>query len=229
MKIAILGAMVEEILPFLDILKDYKKIEFGKNFYYTAKFKNHDLIIAYSKIGKVNSALTASILCEKFGAEILLFSGVAGALKQNLKIGDLVYATKLTQHDLDISIFGHPFGYVPGGAVFIDTDEKLNTLAKKTAFDLGINLQSGIIASGDQFICDENKKSWIKDTFDASCTEMEGASVGVVCDALQVPFFILRAISDEAGHKAEFDFDQFVEKSAKISANFILKMVEKLD
>lgn len=229
MKIAILGAMVEEILPFLDILKDYKKIEFGKNFYYTAKFKNHDLIIAYSKIGKVNSALTASILCEKFGAEILLFSGVAGALKQNLKIGDLVYATKLAQHDLDISIFGHPFGYVPGGAVFIDTDEKLNTLAKKTAFDLGINLQSGIIASGDQFICDENKKSWIKDTFDASCAEMEGASVGVVCDALQVPFFILRAISDEAGHKAEFDFDQFVEKSAKISANFILKMVEKLD
>lgn len=229
MKIAILGAMVEEILPFLDILKDYKKIEFGKNFYYTAKFKNHDLIIAYSKIGKVNSALTASILCEKFGAEILLFSGVAGALKQNLKIGDLIYATKLAQHDLDISIFGHPFGYVPGGAVFIDTDEKLNTLAKKTAFDLGINLQSGIIASGDQFICDENKKSWIKDTFDASCAEMEGASVGVVCDALQVPFFILRAISDEAGHKAEFDFDQFVEKSAKISANFILKMVEKLD
>lgn len=229
MKIAILGAMVEEILPFLDILKDYKKIEFGKNFYYTAKFKNHDLIIAYSKIGKVNSALTASILCEKFGAEILLFSGVAGALKQNLKIGDLIYATKLAQHDLDISIFGHPFGYVPGGAVFIDTDEKLNTLAKKTAFDLGINLQSGIIASGDQFICDENKKSWIKDTFDASCTEMEGASVGVVCDALKVPFFILRAISDEAGHKAEFDFDQFVEKSAKISANFILKMVEKLD
>lgn len=229
MKIAILGAMVEEILPFLDILKDYKKIEFGKNFYYTAKFKNHDLIIAYSKIGKVNSALTASILCEKFGAEILLFSGVAGALKQNLKIGDLIYATKLAQHDLDISIFGHPFGYVPGGAVFIDTDEKLNALAKKTAFDLGINLQSGIIASGDQFICDENKKSWIKDTFDASCAEMEGASVGVVCDALQVPFFILRAISDEAGHKAEFDFDQFVEKSAKISANFILKMVEKLD
>lgn len=221
--------MPEEILPFLEILKNYEKIEFGKNFYYKAKFKNHELILAYSKIGKVNSALTATILCQKFGAEILLFSGVAGALEKNLKIGDLFFATSVVQHDLDISIFGHPFGFVPGGKVFVKSDENLNKIAQQTAKNLNINLKSGIIASGDQFICDENKKSWIKDTFDASVTEMEGASVGVVCDALNVPFFILRAISDEAGHKAEFDFDKFVEETAKISANFMLKMVEKID
>lgn len=227
MKIAILGAMPEEIEPLLKELNP-KKIEFANNKFYFANFANHELIIAYSKIGKVNSALTATLMIEKFGAQKLLFTGVAGALKNGFKIGDLLYATKVVQHDLDITAFGHPYGFVPESPIFVETDANLNKIAVKVAANLGINLKNGIVASGDQFVCDESRKSWIERTFDASAVEMEGASVAQVCHALHTPFFMLRAISDEAGSKAEFDFDEFMVKSAEISAKFALKMVENL-
>ena len=227
MKIAILGAMPEEIEPLLKELNP-KKIEFANNKFYFANFANHELIIAYSKIGKVNSALTATLMIEKFGAQKLLFTGVAGALKNGFKIGDLLYATKVVQHDLDITAFGHPYGFVPESSIFVETDENLNKIAVGVAANLGINLKNGIVASGDQFVCDEERKNWIEQTFDASAVEMEGASVAQVCHALHTPFFMLRAISDEAGSKAEFDFDEFMVKSAEISAKFALKMVENL-
>lgn len=228
MKIAILGAMPEEITPLLEILKDYKSVKYANNTYYLANYKKHELILAYSKIGKVNSTLSASVLIEKFKAEILLFTGVAGAFNEDLEIGDLLYASKLVQYDLDITAFGHPLGYVPGNEIFIKTDEKLNNLALEVAKDLGIKIKAGIIATGDEFICDEAKKTRIREIFNADACEMEGASVALVCDALKVPCFILRAMSDKAGEKAEFDFNEFVINSAKISANFVLKMCEKL-
>lgn len=228
MKIAILGAMPEEVTPLLETLKEYQTIEYANNTYYLTKYKNHELIIAYSKIGKVNSTLSAAIMIEKFKAELLLFTGVAGAFNPSLEIGDLIYATKLAQYDLDITAFGHPLGYVPGNEIFIKTDDKLNNLAIEVAKELDVKLQSGIIATGDEFICDENKKAKIREIFNADACEMEGASVALVCDALKIPCLILRSMSDKAGEKAEFDFDEFVEKSAKISANFVLKICEKL-
>ena len=227
MKIAILGAMPEEIEPLLKKL-NYEKKEYANNFFYFAKFNEHDLIIAYSKIGKVNSTLTATLMIEKFGADILIFTGVAGALKNDLKIGDIVLATSLVQHDLDITAFGHPYGFVPGSPIFVNTDENLNKTIKKTAKDLNLKLHEGIIASGDQFISSKDKKEWIKDTFKADLAEMEGASVGMVCNALNIPFTVLRTVSDTADHYAEFDFDKFMIESAKINADFTLKTIENL-
>lgn len=228
MKIAIMGAMQEEITPLLEFFGKYETIEYAKNKYYTTTYNGLDLVIAYSKIGKVNASLTASTLIQKFGATKLLFSGVAGAVNPSLKIGDLIVATKLAQHDLDITAFGHPHGYVPEGAVFVESDKALNALAQKVALQKNIALQEGIIATGDQFICDEQKKNWIGSTFDADALEMEGASVAVVCDALKVPFFVLRAISDAADMDAGFNFDAFLESSAKVSASFITAMLDEM-
>jgi len=228
MKIALLGAMPEEVEPILQTLKNYETVELANNKFYKAKYAGHELIIAYSKIGKVFSTLTAAMLLEHFQAEVLLFSGVAGAINPELKVGDLITATKLAQHDLDITAFGHPFGFVPEGAVFVQTDEALISSAKEVAQQMGITLKEGVIATGDQFIASSEKKEWIAQTFEADALEMEGAAVAVVCDALHVPCFILRAISDAADMDASFDFDNFLKSSAKQSATFILKMVESL-
>jgi adenosylhomocysteine/aminodeoxyfutalosine nucleosidase len=167
-------------------------------------------------------------MIEKFGIDILLFSGVAGAINENLHIGDLIIATKLCQHDLDITAFGHPYGYVPESKVFVETDERLNNIARNVAKKLDKKLLSGIIATGDQFIANPEKKEWIKNTFNADALEMEGASVGFVCDSLGVPFFVLRAISDSADMDAGFDFDKFLEGSAKESAKFLMEMVREI-
>ncbi len=227
-KLAIMGAMEEEITPLLEYFTDVKTIEFAKNIYYEAKYGNLNVVIAYSKIGKVFSTLTATTMIEKFGCDTLLFSGVAGGINPALKIGDLIVANKLSQHDLDITAFGHPHGYVPGGEVFVNTDTNLKNIALEVAEQNNIKIIEGTIATGDQFVCDEKRKEFIQTTFTADALEMEGASVAVVCDALNVPCLILRAISDTADMDAGFNFEEFLVTSAKNSANFLIKVVEKL-
>lgn len=227
-KLAIMGAMEEEITPLLENFTDINKINYANNIYYECKLGNLDVVIAYSKIGKVFSTLTATTMIEKFGCDTLLFSGVAGGINPKLKIGDLIVANQLLQHDLDITAFGHPYGYVPGGDVFIKTDDKLKNIALEVAKENNIKIIEGIIATGDQFIADEKRKDFIKDTFNADALEMEGGSVAVVCDALDIPFLILRAISDTADMDAGFNFDEFLETSAKNSANFLMKVINKI-
>ncbi len=228
MKIAIMGAMPEEVAPILEKLGSYTTVEYAGNKYYEANYKGVEVVVAYSKIGKVFSTLTATTMIEHFGCEKLLFSGVAGAVNPELKVGDLVVATKLSQHDLDISAFGHPFGYVPEGAVYVEADQELINISKTVAQSLGKTVREGIIATGDQFVANEERKNWIGETFKADALEMEGGSVAVVCNALNVPFFILRAISDAADMDASFSFDEFLETSAIESAEFVMRMMDEI-
>jgi len=223
-----MGAMPEEVEPLLEYFKNYETINYANNKYYVVNYKGIEIVIAYSKIGKVNSTITASTMIQKFGCEKLLFSGVAGAVSADLKIGDLVIATKLAQHDLDITAFGHPYGFVPEGAVFEESNKELMEVAKSVASEKNISLKEGIIVTGDQFVCDNDRKNWIKKTFNAKALEMEGASVAVTCNALGIPFFILRAISDAADMDANFSFDEFMVNSAKISADFVISMIDKI-
>jgi len=229
MKIAIMGAMPEEIEPIISKLENLRTTKYAANTYYEGSYQGTEVVVAYSKIGKVFATLTATMLIEKFGCDMLLFSGVAGAISEDLAIGDLIIADGLCQHDLDITAFGHPYGFVPEGEVCIPTDVALRDIAKELAVEKGLRLSEGIIATGDQFVANSARKDWIADTFKASALEMEGASVAVVCSALGIPFFILRAISDSADMDAGFDFDAFLETSAKVSADFILSMVERIE
>lgn len=227
MRVAILSAMREEITPFLEKYPHYSVQEVGGNTYYLVDAEGYEIILAYSKIGKVHSALSASTMILHFGAEKLIFSGVAGGLNAKLKVGDLVIASKLCQYDVDISAFGHPLGFIPESSVYIQADQKLNALAKTVAQEMGIGLHEGIIASGDSFIASAEKKKWLIETFGADAVEMEGASVANVCHLLKIPFCILRSISDSADGEADVSFDEFLESSAKTSADFVEAMLKK--
>jgi len=227
-KLAIMGAMEEEIEPLLEYFDDVKVTEFANNKYYEVNLNGLDIVIAYSKIGKVFASLTASTMIEKFGCDTLLFSGVAGGINPKLKIGDLIIADKLCQHDLDITAFGHPNGFVPGGKVFVETSKELRQVAFDVAHENKISVLEGTIATGDQFVHSVERKEFIENTFNADALEMEGASVAVICDALDVPFLVLRAISDTADMDAGFDFDEFLKSSAKNSAEYMIKIVKKL-
>jgi len=118
---------------------------------------------------------------------------------------------------------------VPGGSVFVKTDEKLKNIALEVASNNNIKIIEGTIATGDQFVADEKRKNFIQNIFNADALEMEGASVAVVCDALNVPCLILRAISDTADMDAGFNFEEFLENSANNSANFLIKVIDKLE
>ena len=228
-KLAIMGAMEEEIEPLLAHFENINVVEFANNKYYEVNYNGLDIVIAYSKIGKVFASLTATTMIEKFGCDTLLFSGVAGAINPELNIGDLIIADKLCQHDLDITAFGHPNGFVPGGSVFVETSKNLREIAKVVAAENNLKVIEGTIATGDQFVHSTERKNFIESIFKADALEMEGASVAVVCDALKVPFFVLRAISDSADMDAGFDFDEFLKSSAVNSANYLIKIVEKIN
>ena len=187
-KIAIMGAMPEEVEPIVAKLENLKETVYGANKYYEGSYNGQDVVVAYSKIGKVFATLTATMLIEKFSCDTLLFSGVAGAISNELNIGDLIIADGLCQHDLDITAFGHPYGYVPEGEVCIPTDVNLRNIAKEVAASKGLTLKEGVIATGDQFVANAERKDWIGSEFKADALEMEGASVAVVCSALDVPF-----------------------------------------
>ncbi len=226
--IGIIGAMREEITPLLEYYKEYETISYANNEFYKINFNDNIIIIVQSKIGKVFSSITSSILIEKFKVDKVLFTGVAGGISKDLKIGDLMYASSVCQHDFDITAFGHKPGYIPDAGIFIDADYNLISIAKKVANELDINLKKGIIATGDQFISSNEKRDFIVKNFNASAIEMEGAAVGFTCNTLNIPFFILRSISDTANDEANINFDEFVKVAAVNSANFIMKMVERL-
>jgi len=226
--IGILCAMREELEPILSYMNVKEKVSHANNEYYIAEFQNRDIVLAYSKIGKVNASITATVMIEKFGVDKLLFSGVAGGVDEDLKIGDLIIATKTCQHDVDLTVFGYEPGYIPESKVYFECDEKLNAVAKNVAAKLSIKLKEGVIASGDQFVHSKERKEWIKKTFNASAIEMEGGAVGCVCDNENVPFFMLRAISDTAEEGAGVDFDEFLEESSKVSAKFLIEMLKEI-
>ncbi|ABK89389.1 5'-methylthioadenosine/adenosylhomocysteine nucleosidase [Francisella tularensis subsp. novicida] len=226
-KIAILGAMEIEIQPILDKLNSYETIEYANNKYYLANYQDKELVIAYSKIGKVFSSLTATIMIERFGVEALLFSGVAGGL-QDLKVGDMIAATATVQHDVDITAFGYPYGKIPISEVEIKTSAKLLKQAQNVANELGLNLHTGVIATGDQFVHCAERKDFVIKEFDAKAIEMEGASVNLICNEMGVPSLILRSISDTADGNAPENFDEFAKMAAKRSANFIMQILSNI-
>lgn len=227
-KIAILGAMEIEIQPILEKLDNYEVIEYANNKYYTANYNGKELVIAYSKIGKVFSSLTATVMIEKFGVEALLFTGVAGGL-QNLKVGDIIAATATVQHDVDITAFGYPYGKIPTSEVQIPTSAKLLEHAQIVAKDLDLDLQTGVIATGDQFIHSAERKDFVIKEFGAKAIEMEGGSVNLICNEMGVPSLILRSISDTADGEAPENFDEFAKMAANRSADFVMKLVARVE
>ena len=117
---------------------------------------------------------------------------------------------------------------MPEGSVYVEADKQMIEMSKEVASSMGKTVKEGTIATGDQFVANEERKNWIGDTFKADALEMEGASVAVVCNALNIPFFILRAISDAADMDASFSFDEFLETSAIESAEFVMRMIDKI-
>ncbi len=220
--------MPEEIAPLLAHYQTYETICFGGNTFYRVTLESKTLIIAYSRIGKVHSALTASTMILHFGCDKIIFNGVAGGINPQYKVGDLVLGEKLCQHDVDITIFGHPFGYFSEGKIFTPTDATLNGIAKRIAEKNGWTMYQGVIATGDQFVSSQARKDWIKQEFDADAIEMEGASVAVVCDNLGIPLCIIRAISDNAGDEALISYEEFLEASARVSASLVIQMIDEI-
>ncbi|MCR5518176.1 MAG: 5'-methylthioadenosine/adenosylhomocysteine nucleosidase [Lachnospiraceae bacterium] len=184
-----------------------------------------------SGIGKVNAAICAQIMIDCFGVDNIINTGIAGGLDPSIHVGDMVISSDVLHHDMDTTAFGYPYGQVPRMDVLsFEADRKLIDVAKSVIEEACRDHKTfvGRIVSGDQFVADKAKKDFIRENFDALCTEMEGAAIGHCAYVNGVPYVVIRAISDNADDSAGMDYNTFEKMAIERLVDVIVKMVVRL-
>lgn len=232
MKIGIIGAMAVEVQLLKDIMENVNVTTVSGIEYYSGTISDVDVVVAQAGVGKVNAAICAEAMILKFEPSAIINVGVAGGLSAKLKVGDIAVADFVVEHDMDTSVLGDPLGFITGiDMVKIPCADWVSETLLQVAKNIdGVNAVCGTIVSGDQFISSKEKKNWLVDTFGGIATEMEGASIGHVCYMNDIPFGVLRSISDSADDEADMSFNEFCNMAAENSLKVILgflKIVEE--
>ena len=223
--VGIITAMTEELDAVKKIMneeKDYKTINGIE--VVIGKIQSTPCVVTICGAGKVNAARITQLLIDKFDIDYIINVGVAGSLSYRLKIGDIVIGKKVVQHDFDITAFGHSKGYIPGVGNEVRSDREL-VEKFQTAIDniekRIYNIELGTIATGDIFVTDVAMKDKIASKFRAICVEMEAGAIAQICKLGNVPFIIIRSISDTPNGDNAKDYDQYIKLAAKRSANIL--------
>lgn len=240
--IGIMGAEPKEVEGIIALMESVQTTVIGQREYHKGQINGQDVVVVYSRCGKVAAATTVTTLILAFDISELIFTGVAGALDAALQIGDLVISDNLVQHDVDVRPFRPQFEIPILGITDFKTDKNLQQRAIKAAQDVidspaeaittwGITepkIVVGDIASGDQFISSQESKQAIKQHLPkVQCAEMEGAAVAQVCFEYDIPFVIIRTISDTADEGAGVDFPKFLDQVAsRYSADIIHQIMK---
>lgn len=229
--IGIIGAMEEEVEILKGKMDIEKEVEKAGITFYKGKLDDQNIVIARSGVGKVNAALCTQLMIDLFNIDYLVNSGVAGGMNKELKQGDIVISTDAVQHDFDVTALGEPLGEISRlGVTYFKADDKLINLCEKASKEINLeksNVVKGRIASGDQFIAGGDLEEKIRTNFDPFAVEMEGAAIAHVAYLNEIPYVIIRAVSDNADGKAELSYPEFLPIAAK-NASLLLEEIIKL-
>ncbi|PST32062.1 5'-methylthioadenosine/adenosylhomocysteine nucleosidase [Clostridium sp. AF18-27] len=228
--LGIIGAMDEEVAKIKEMLTDVRVETTAGMDFYIGKLADKDVVVVRSGIGKVNAAMCTQVLADKYHVSGIINSGIAGSLKAQIDIGDIVLSSDALQHDMDATGFGYAVGQIPRvDTLAFAADEALIELAKSCCKDVNpdINTHVGRVVSGDQFISDHGKKEWLVSTFDGYCTEMEGAAIAQASYLNGIPFLIVRAISDKADNSANMDYETFEAQAITHTVNLMTEIIRR--
>lgn len=251
MKIGILGAMPHEVALMARSMTVHRSVEAGLRTFYEGTWEGQEVVLAYSRVGKVSAAVSSMLLIERFGVEQVIFTGVAGAIDARLRVGDLVIADRLIQHDMDASPlpafarFEIPLlekiDFAAGlsdqafsaAAQYLEDDFRREVSdEKRRAFGMDApQLYRGLVVSGDQFVADQRKVEELREILPGVlCAEMEGAAVAQVCHEMgNLPHAVIRVISDTADHSAAVDFLSFIDQVAEyLTGGIVRTMLRKM-
>lgn len=225
--IAIMGAMDEEVAVFVEQMELEREEVWHEFSFYLGKLWKQDVVVVKSRIGKVFAAMMTQHLIDIYSPTSVLFTGVAGGLNPDYEIGDVVVATDTIQHDLDARVFGYQRGQVPRTSYreFV-CDQNLVKKALHAELEKG-QLHQGRVLSGDQFISESQRPefNYLRAELVGDAVEMEGAAVGQVCTVNQVPFLIIRTISDKADGTATQDYENFLPQVISNSMAVVKKLL----
>ncbi len=211
-KIGIIGAMDEEVAILKSRLEGATIKTIASMEFCEGQLQGKDVVVVRCGIGKVNAAVCTQILADLYQVEAVINTGVAGSLRSEIDIADIVLSTDTLQHDMDATAFGYGIGEIPrmDRSIF-EADIQLLELAKGVCANIlpEVGVHVGRVVSGDQFVSDNNKKEWLVENFDGFCTEMEGAAIAHTAYLNGIPFLIIRAISDKADNSAHMSYTDF--------------------
>ncbi|MEF9916615.1 MAG: 5'-methylthioadenosine/adenosylhomocysteine nucleosidase [Lachnospiraceae bacterium] len=229
--IGIIGAMEEEVLFLKEHMDVTEMVEQASMAFYFGMLYGKKVVVVKSGIGKVNAAVCAQILIDRFGVNLLINTGIAGSLDAHIDIGDMVISTDALHHDMDATVFGDPIGQVPRMDTFsFPADEILVKKAKLANEEANPDIKTfiGRVVSGDQFISSHDIKERIVNQFHALCTEMEGAAIAQVAYLNQVSYVIIRGISDKADNSATVDYGTFEKQAITHSVRLVENLLPRL-
>ena len=223
-KIGIIGAMELEVEALKEQMDVKNIIEKASMKFYEGMLRGKDVVIVQCGIGKVNAGICVQILADLFQVDAVINTGVAGSLRAEINIGDIVVSTDACEHDMDVTALGYKQGIIPQmKESFFKADRQLVEAAIEVCREVNpdINVYEGRVLSGDQFISGEEIKNKLIDLFDGSCTEMEGAAIAHAAFLNEIPYVVIRAISDKADGSAHMDYAEFemaaIEHSVKLT------------
>lgn len=229
MPIAIIGAMDEEIDVFRSLLTNEKETTIAHVTCIEGNMNDENVIILKSGIGKVNAAIATTLLMERYNPRAVINTGSAGGFDQELHIGDIVISTDLVQHDVDVTTFDYVPGQVPGLPATIPATKDLISIAEQAMKDVQLTYKTGLIGSGDVFMEDPDKVDHVRTLFPTMlAAEMEGAAIAHVCHQYDVPFVVIRSLSDIAGKESHISFDEYLQTAAIHAGKCIKNMINKL-
>lgn len=230
MRVGIIGALELEVEGLKSLMDECKINTISGVDFYSGKINGTDTVVAAAGIGKVNAAVCAQTMILTYSPDAVINIGVAGGLSKELKIGDIAIADAVAEHDMDTTVCGDPLGFISGiNTVMMECDKETADLLEKAVVTVGgVNVQRGVIVSGDQFISTNEQRIKIIDNFDAIAAEMEGASIGHVCTMNKVPFGVLRAISDGANDSSVVDFPTFAKTAAQMTIKTIIEYLKNI-
>lgn len=229
MKIGIIGAMAEEIRLLKAVMSHQKEWQEAGALFISGQIGEQEVVVVQSGIGKVLAAITTTLLISHYQVEVVINTGSAGGIGEGLKIGDLVISTKLAYFDADVTAFGYEMGQMAGMPLYYEADNRLIETAQRAAKHTSLTTKTGLIVSGDTFVNKPEKIAMIKQYFpDVLANEMEGAAIAHVAYQYQVPFVVIRAMSDVGNEEASVDFDAFILEAGKKSAEMVIALIKEL-
>jgi adenosylhomocysteine nucleosidase len=225
--IGIISALNVEMESFRSFIQNPTSETIAGVSFVSGTVEGKEVVTAVGGIGKVAAAMCAQAMISTYHPDVIINTGIAGSLSNELAIGSIAISTAVIQHDVDTSVLGDPIGYLSEiKRIEIPADRTVSEHLIACAKVLGIRTVGGIIATGDQFIGSNEKKAYLQEKFHAIACEMEGGAVGQVCFQNRIPFCILRAISDSADASSKLDYHAFIEMAAAQSVRLLYAYIK---
>jgi adenosylhomocysteine nucleosidase len=248
--IGVICAIPQEWAYLRSVLSGAQRAQIAQITFDTGELDAHQVVLAAAGMGKVNTGLVATLLADRFHCHTIVFTGVAGGLDPRLRIGDIVIADQVVQHDFGVIEDERLAPYQPGHVPFINPTERFGYPVEPDLIDrvkrrlegcalpalppaaggtgTAPRITYGTVLTGDQYLHCESTRNRLHDDFAALAIDMEGGALAQVCEAFAIPWLVIRALSDLAGVDSGVDFNLFVEEVAISSARVLLHLLPAL-